>query len=135
MTGAPQPDRWVDGVDAGARAAGAPEAPGPLAADARDHAAERPIADIEADADDAPDHDGHVRRPVYARALRLRHVRLRTWQRVLLGDGSLLLAVLLVLADLVSAWALVVLPLAVAAVVKAHDLTAAVLARPVHRSR
>ena len=121
MTGAPQPDRWVDGDDAGAPAAGARQAPGPTVEDVRDHT-------------EAPDHDDHVRRPVYARALRLRHVRLRTWQRVLLGDGSLLLAVLLVLADLVSAWALLVLPLAVAAVVKAHDLTAAVLARPVRRS-
>ncbi len=83
------------------------------------------------------DVDGHddARRPLYARVLHLRRIRLRTWQRVLLSDGSLLLAVLLVLADLVSAWTLLVLPLAVAAVVKAHDLTAAVLTRPVRRSR
>jgi len=64
------------------------------------------------------------RRPIYPRLLCLRHVRLSTWQRALLSDGSLALAGLLVLADLASAWILLVLPLAVAAVVKAHDLLA-----------
>jgi hypothetical protein len=69
---------------------------------------------------------GH--RPLYARLLRLRHLRLTGWQRVLLSDGVLLLAVLLVLADLATAWTLLVLPLAVAVVVKLHDVAVGLLA-------
>ncbi len=62
--------------------------------------------------------------PLHARLLRLRHLRLRAWQRAGLLDGSVVLAVLLVLADLVSAWALLVLPLTVAVLVKVHDVAA-----------
>ena len=69
----------------------------------------------------------HPRRPLYPRLLRLRRLRLRGWQRVLLSDGSLLLSLLLVLADLATAWTLLVLPLAVAAVVKLHDVAAGLL--------
>ena len=68
-----------------------------------------------------------ARRPLYPRLLRLRRLRLRGWQRVLLSDGSLLLSVLLVLADLATAWTLLVLPFAVAAVVKLHDVAAGLL--------
>ena len=64
------------------------------------------------------------RRPLYVRLLRLRHVQLSGWQRALLRDGALVLAVVLVLADLASAWLLLALPLAVAVVVKAHDIVA-----------
>ena len=71
-----------------------------------------------------------TRLPLYSRLLRLRHVRPNGWQRALLAEGALALGVLLVLADLASAWTLVVLPLAVAAVVKAHDALAGLLARP-----
>ena len=46
---------------------------------------------------------------------------------MLLGDAVLVLTGLLVLADLVSAWALLVLPLSVAAVVKLHDVVAGLL--------
>jgi hypothetical protein len=75
------------------------------------------------------DADARVaRRPLYSRLLRLQALQLRGWQRVLLSDGSLLVAVLLVLADLATAWTLLVLPLAVAAVVKAHDVAAGLLA-------
>lgn len=70
------------------------------------------------------------RRPLYARLLRLRSLRLRAWQRVVLGEGSLVLAVLLVLADLASAWALAVLPVLVAVLVKAHDVVAGLLRTP-----
>ena len=70
---------------------------------------------------------GAPHRPLYARVLRLRALRLRGWQRVLVSDGSLVLAVLLVLADLATAWTLLVLPLAVAAVVKLHDVAAGLL--------
>lgn len=69
------------------------------------------------------------RRPLYPRLLRLRHVHPNAWQRALLGEGALALAGLLVLADVATAWTLVVLPLAVAAVVKAHDLLAGYLDR------
>lgn len=66
-------------------------------------------------------------RPLYPRLLRLRNIAPNGWQRALLGEGALAVAVLLVLADLASAWALLVLPVAVAAVVKAHDVVAGVL--------
>jgi hypothetical protein len=64
------------------------------------------------------------RRPLYPRLLHLQNVHPNAWQRALLGEGALALAVLLVLADLATAWILLVLPLAVAIVVKAHDLLA-----------
>jgi hypothetical protein len=70
------------------------------------------------------------KRPLYTRMLDLRHIRPNAWQRAVLGEGALALAVVLVLADVASAWTLLVLPLAVAAVVKAHDLLAGALARP-----
>ena len=70
------------------------------------------------------------RRPLFTRLLRLRHLRLRAWQRAVLGEGTLSVAVLLVLADLASAWALLVLPVLVAAVVKAHDVVAGHLPSP-----
>lgn len=73
--------------------------------------------------------EGASRRPLYPRLLRLRHVAPNAWQRALLGEGVLALAALLVLADLATAWTLLVLPLAVAAVVKAHDVLAAGLNR------
>lgn len=66
-----------------------------------------------------------ARRPIYVRLLDLHHVRPSGWQRAALGEGSVIVAVLVVLADLASAWLLVVLPLAVAAVVKGHDVLAA----------
>jgi hypothetical protein len=70
------------------------------------------------------------KRPLYPRLLRLRHVRPNGWQRAALGEGALTLAVVLVLADLASAWTLIVLPVGVAAIVKAHDLLAGLLRRP-----
>jgi hypothetical protein len=70
------------------------------------------------------------RRPLYPRLLRLRHVHPNAWQRALLGEGAFSIAVLLVLADLATAWTLLVLPVAVALVVKAHDLLAGRLETP-----
>ncbi len=67
-------------------------------------------------------------RQLYARLLGLHHLRLRAWQRAVLAEGALVVALLLALADLASAWTIVVLPLAVAAVVKAHDVLAGLLA-------
>lgn len=71
-----------------------------------------------------------VKSPLYPRLLRLRHIAPNAWQRALLGEGALALAALLVLADLATAWTLLVLPLAVAVVVKAHDLLAGRLETP-----
>jgi uncharacterized membrane protein HdeD (DUF308 family) len=65
--------------------------------------------------------------PLYPTLLRLKHVHPNGWQRALLGEGMALLGVLLAMADLASAWSIVVLPLAVALIVKAHDLLAGYL--------
>ena len=67
------------------------------------------------------------KRPLYPRLLRLRNVHPNGWQRAALGEGALAVAVVLVLADLASAWTLLALPLGVAAVVKAHDVLAGLL--------
>ena len=68
-----------------------------------------------------------TKRPLYPRLLGLRHIGPNAWQRALLGEGALALAVLLVLADVATAWTLLVLPLTVALVVKAHDGLAGLL--------
>jgi hypothetical protein len=68
--------------------------------------------------------------PLYPRVLRLRHLHPSGWQRLLFWEGSFVVAALLVLADLASAWTLLVLPLAVALVVKANDLLLGLLRVP-----
>ena len=60
--------------------------------------------------------------PLYWRVLRLRHVRPNSWQRAVFFEGSLGVAAVLVLADLASAWLLLVLPAVVAVVVKGNDV-------------
>jgi hypothetical protein len=70
----------------------------------------------------APDGKPQKGPPLYWRILRLRHVRPNSWQRAAFFEGSLAVAAVLVLADLASAWLLLVLPVAVAAVVKGHDV-------------
>jgi hypothetical protein len=92
-------------------------------------ATDQPAATGQPAATDQPAASGQpAKRPLYPRLLRLRHVHPNAWQRALLGEGAVGLAALLVLADLATAWILVVLPLSVAVVVKAHDLLAARLA-------
>ena len=59
--------------------------------------------------------------PLYPRLLRLRHLRPSAWQRVLLLEGMIVAAVVVVLADKASLWTIPVLPLTVAAVVKFND--------------
>jgi len=66
--------------------------------------------------------------PLYPRLLRLKHVHPNAWQRAVLGEGMILTGGLLALADLASAWSIVVLPVAVGLVVKAHDVLAGRLA-------
>ena len=68
--------------------------------------------------------------PFYWRALRLRHLRPNGWQRALFADLPIVVAIVLVLADVASAWTLLVLPVAVAAVVKANDVLAGLLDHP-----
>lgn len=68
--------------------------------------------------------------PLYWRMLRLRHIRPNGWQRAVLVEGVLAVAVTLVLADVASAWTLLVLPLASVAVVKGHDILTGLLRHP-----
>jgi len=67
--------------------------------------------------------------PMYWRVLRLRHVHPNGWQRAIFVEGVLGLSLVLVLADVASAWTLLVLPLASALMVKAHDVVAGLLQR------
>ena len=71
--------------------------------------------------------------PLYWRALRLQHLRPNGWQRAILVEGVLALAVILVLADVATAWTLLVLPLASAVLVKGHDVLAGLL-RPAQQT-
>lgn len=68
--------------------------------------------------------------PLYWRMLRLRHLRPNGWQRAILVEGVLGVSVVLVLADVASAWTLLVMPLASAAVVKGHDVLLGMLQGP-----
>ena len=65
--------------------------------------------------------------PLYWRMLRLHQVRPNGWQRAILVEGVTAVAVTLVLADVASAWTLVVLPATAALLVKAHDVIAGLL--------
>ena len=69
------------------------------------------------------------KKPLYPRLLRLRHIAPNAWQRAALGEGAIGVGVLLAMADLASAWTIVALPVAVAAVVKAHDALQGLLER------
>ena len=68
-----------------------------------------------------------VKGPMYWRLLRLRYVKPNGWQRAVFVEGVLALSLVLVLADVASAWTLLVLPLASALMVKAHDVIAGLL--------
>ena len=68
--------------------------------------------------------------PLYWRVLRLRTLRPNGWQRAMLVEGVLTVAVILTLADVASAWTLLVLPLASMLLVKGHDLLATALRSP-----
>src|SRR4051794_2037706 len=71
--------------------------------------------------------------PLYWRLLRLRHVHPNGWQRAVLVEGVLAVAVTLVLADVASAWTLLALPVASAVIVKAHDVLVGMMKPPVDR--
>lgn len=75
------------------------------------------------------------RRPtIYARILRLRHVNPGGVLSFLFVEGMIALAVLLALAEQVSWWAVGVLPLTVAAMVKINDVIAGALIRSTGRA-
>ena len=67
--------------------------------------------------------------PMYWRLLRLRYIRPNGWMRALFVEGSVGLAVVLVLAEKASIWTIVALPAVVAVLVKANDLIAGALER------
>ncbi|HEX6870283.1 MAG TPA: hypothetical protein VF163_04230 [Micromonosporaceae bacterium] len=69
-------------------------------------------------------------RPLYARLLRLRHIDLSPTAAMILFEGSITAGALLVLADIVPVWGLLVLPLAVAGTVKFNDLVTGADTRP-----
>ncbi|MEU1590154.1 hypothetical protein [Micromonospora sp. NPDC005710] len=68
-------------------------------------------------------------RPLYARLLGLRFVNPGGVLCFVFFEGAIALAVLLALAELVSWWAVLVLPLVVAAMVKLNDMVAAIVVR------
>jgi len=70
-------------------------------------------------------------RPLYSRVLRLRHVQPSGLLRFIFLEGMIFLAVLLSLAELVSWWSVLVLPLAVATIVKLNDVFAGLIARAI----
>jgi len=65
--------------------------------------------------------------PMYWRVLRLSAVRPNGWQRAALVEGVIGISVVLALADVASAWTIVVLPLVAMAIVKVHDYLAGLL--------
>lgn len=74
--------------------------------------------------------EGHAQGTWYVRVLRLRHVCPGGLVSFLLFECVVALAVLLALAELVSWWAVPVLPLAVAVMVKVNDVVAGAMGRP-----
>lgn len=73
-------------------------------------------------------------RPLYARLLGLQYLRPGGVLCFVYFEGSIALAVLLGLAELVSWWAVLVLPMAVAVMVKLNDVVAGSVAGPPTRS-
>ncbi|MFV2115420.1 hypothetical protein ACFHW0_24200 [Micromonospora sp. LOL_025] len=68
-------------------------------------------------------------RPLYARLLRLRFVNPGGVLCFLFFEGAVALAALLALAELVTWWAVLILPATVAAMVKLNDMVAAMVVR------
>ena len=73
-----------------------------------------------------PAHD----QPLYARMLRLRHLSPSGFLCFVYLEGAVALGILLALAELVSWWGVLVLPVTVAAMVKLNDVVAGALTRP-----
>jgi hypothetical protein len=69
-------------------------------------------------------------RPFYFRMLRVRHLNAGPLVAIALFEGSVALGLLLALADLVSGWGIIAIPVAVALVVKLNDAIAGAFIRP-----
>lgn len=70
-------------------------------------------------------------RPLYARMLRLRYLSPSGFLCFVFLEGAVALGILLALAELVSWWGVLVLPVAVATMVKLNDAVTGALIRPV----
>jgi hypothetical protein len=73
-------------------------------------------------------------RPIYARALRLRHLNPSATLCFIFLEGAIALGVVLALAELVDPWGVILLPLSVAAMVKINDLVAGAVVRSASKS-
>lgn len=73
-------------------------------------------------------------RPMYARALRLRHLYPGGMLCFVYFEGAIALGLLLALAELVSWWVVLILPVSVALMVKVNDLVAGAVARSAART-
>jgi hypothetical protein len=74
--------------------------------------------------------DEVVHQPFYTRVLRLRHLAPSGLLCFVFLEGAIALGFLLALAELVSWWGVIVLPVTVALMVKLNDVVAGALARP-----
>ncbi|MCW6008038.1 hypothetical protein K1W54_26355 [Micromonospora sp. CPCC 205371] len=74
-------------------------------------------------------------RPLYARLLGLRHLRPSGLMCFLYLEGAAAFGVLLALTELVSWWAIVILPVSIAVMVKINDLVAGAVVRSAQRVR
>ena len=72
-------------------------------------------------------------RPLYARVLRLRHVDPSGMLCFIFFEGTVMLGLLLGLAELVSWWGVLILPASVAVMVKVNDVVAAAVVRSAAR--
>ena len=79
--------------------------------------------------------DASVDKPLYARILRVRHLSPSGFLCFVFLEGSVALGILLALAELVSWWGVVVLPVTVAVMVKLNDVVAGLLGKPVPAAR
>jgi hypothetical protein len=68
--------------------------------------------------------------PMYARMLRLRHLAPSGFLCFVFLEGAVVLGILLALAELVSWWGVLVLPVTVALMVKLNDVVAGALSHP-----
>jgi hypothetical protein len=71
-----------------------------------------------------------IRQPLYHRLLRLRHLWPGPMATFVFFEGSVMLAVLLSLAEIVAWWSVLVIPATVGVMVKLNDVVAGVLRRP-----
>jgi len=73
---------------------------------------------------------GSEHRPLYSRMLRLHHLSPSGLLCFVFLEGAIALGILLALAELVSWWGVIVLPVTVALMVKLNDVIAGSLTRP-----